>query len=141
MTNTNFKDALRKGMDAHERARIARREIEEVLAAASADLTSFLNSKVDLQIEFVDRPTHAAQRMGAAEPREKALMLVAMNRQGKRESLADVQFAEVGFPVSLRWGNAYQQASNRDEFERVISSLFESASTGEKLIRLVGQAA
>lgn len=142
---TIFKDALAKGLQAHAQATAARREINEVLAVASKDVSSYLNAKVELQVEVVDRPTRELtiyeQAAGVPVPREKVTMLVARDERGRRELLADVQFAEIGFPVSLRWGREYRPAKSRDEFEQALSALFASAATGEKLSKLVTQAA
>ncbi len=142
---TTFSEALAQGMKAHERATAARGEIDGVLAAASHELTAFLKTRVVLVIQVVDRPardvTAREQAAGLSAPREKTTMLIAKTENGAWQGLAEVQFAEIGFPISLRWDANYQQAAKRDEFEQVLSALFASASTGEKLSKLVTQAA
>jgi hypothetical protein len=142
---TNFKDALARGMQANERAKIARREIDEVLKAASEEVSAFLNARVDLRIEGVGGLKGlglAFQSLASTPPpREKVTALVANYVGERRVGLAEVQFSEVGFPVTMRWDHEYQQAGNREEFEQALSALFASATTGEKLSKLVTQAA
>ena len=44
-----FGEALKKGLEAHRRAAEARKEMDEVLAAASADVAAVTGTSISLQ--------------------------------------------------------------------------------------------
>ncbi len=140
---TSFGDALRKGLEAHERAAAARREMDEVLVEASKEVAAVVGAPIALRFDVVDRPLRGQSlheaTLGIAAPREKVTMIVAKVPRGVFEPLAEAELSELGFPVTLRWGNRLERASDRGGFESALAALLESAVTGEKIARLVAR--
>jgi len=131
---TSFLEALKKGTDAHNRALAARVQVDEVLAKASAEIAEFdRDAGLTLHVEVVDRP----KWLGHPEPREKVTMIVAKTGRGARASLSEIEFSEMGFPVTLRWERHVERANDRESFEQVLQALLESSSTGEKIALLL----
>ena len=60
----SFGEALKKGLDAHKRAAEARKEMEEVLAAASAEVATITGARISLRFETVE---HAVREASHAE--------------------------------------------------------------------------
>ena len=82
---TSFGEALRKGLDSHKQAEDARKELDEVLAAASKEVSEVLKEEIALQFEVVDRSARAQsnleQMAGVPAPREKFTVLTAQLRR------------------------------------------------------------
>jgi hypothetical protein len=138
---SEFGNALRKGIGAHERAAAARREMDAVLSQASKEVQDVVGAPISLQFEAVDRPTReksvAESIGGIPAPRETVTMIIAKTPRGPSERLAEAELSEIGYPVTLRWGHQRERASDRSSFELVLARLLESAITGEKIARLL----
>jgi hypothetical protein len=137
----NFGEALKKGLDAHKRAAEARKEMEEVLAAASAEVASITGARISLQFQTVDRSvreaSHAEVLVGIPAPREKITALTARLDTGSFAPLAEVTFGELGYPVRLRWENRFDSAYDRASFEELLKTILEHSATGEKIAALI----
>lgn len=134
----NFVAAVRKGLDANDRAIAARQEMDAVLQEASKQLTEALGAELILQ--FVGSLVGTVQAItnklaGTDVPPMGVLEVV--NKASQFEHLADVSFGELGYPVTLRWGNERGYATNRAEFEVALTQLLESRITGERIGRVL----
>jgi len=138
---TNFGEALRKGLDSHKQAEEAHKELSEILAAASKDMSEVLNEEISLQFEVIGRPARAQssveQLAGVPAPRENITALTAKLRRSKFEMLAEATFGELGYPVTLRWENEFRLAPDRDAFEAVLQELLARSGTGAKIKKLL----
>jgi hypothetical protein len=136
-----FADALKKGLEAHQRAAEARYEMDEVLKAASVDIRAVTGAPISLRFSQIDRPQGTrvvlAPPLAAAAPREKVTGLIARHDSGDYAALAEVSFGELGYPVILRWENRADSAENRTSFEASIEALLAHSATGAKLAKLV----
>lgn len=139
----SFGDALKKGLDAHKRAAEARKEMEEVLAAASEEVAAIIGAPISLRFQTVDRPARESSLseniMGISAPREKITALTARLDTGSFALLAEVTFGQLGYPAKLRWENRFDSASDRASFEELIKTLLEHSATGEKIAKLIAQ--
>jgi hypothetical protein len=137
---TIFEQALRKGLDAHGRAAAARKEIMDVLAEASREVTSVLREKIELLFDVRSRAQRAlsvSERLALIPaPREKYVALVA-RAAGNSVVLADVELGDLGYPVQLRWGDHVAYADDREGFIAALTELLESPLTGEHIAKLV----
>jgi hypothetical protein len=64
-------------------------------------------------------------------------VLEVVNKANQFEHLADVSFGELGYPITLRWGNERGYATDRAEFEGALAQLLESRITGERIGRVL----
>ena len=132
----DFGNALKKGLEAHKRAAAARREMEEVLAAASTEVADVTGSPISLRFQVVDRPSVP----GSGEaPREKTDALMARLDNGHWVMLGEVTFGELGYPVTIRWQNNRDSANDRAAFEELIKTLLEHSAVGAKIAALIAQ--
>jgi hypothetical protein len=140
---SRFGEAARKGIGAHGHAEAARREMNDVLRLASADLTETLGTAVELSFDQRERPSRAPSLLesasGTPAPRVKFDALTASSRsRGSRSAvLAEVKFSALGFPVEVRFADQWEIAQDRDAFERVLIDLLEHPATGEMLAAIV----
>jgi hypothetical protein len=137
-----FGEALKKGLEAHKRADAARKEMDDVLATASADLTQVTGVPISLRFDTTKRATRAASifesAQGIGPPSENIIVLAAQLNSGGRAYLAEVSFGELGYPVNFRWEHRYNTATNRDSFEELLKALLAHSATGEKIAALLG---
>ena len=127
----------RQGMNSEEMQR-ARAEMDEVLGAASKEVSAVIGQDITLQFQVVDRPPTATQlRVGLLAPPVKITALVARDRGGRFEVLAEVTFGELGYPASLRWEDRHDSFSDRRSFEEVLQELLAHSATGAKIKRLM----
>lgn len=143
-----FGDALRKGLDAHRRADDAEKEMNEVLAAASADVTSVMQAPISFRFGAVSSHSLASATSevligevltGEVPSREKRNILAAQLAGQGWVFLAEVTFGELGYPVTLRWEHMYDTATDRASFEEAIKALLAHSATGAKIARLLGR--
>jgi len=136
----NFAEAARKGLNANERAIVARREMDAVLQEASKQLTQALGGELTLQ--FADSAAgtllHAIANKITGNERSLPLtgltgVLEVVGKPSRSRHLAEVSLGEMGYPVTLRWGDERGYATNRAEFEVALSQLLESRVTGERI--------
>ncbi|KYF52938.1 hypothetical protein BE08_44930 [Sorangium cellulosum] len=115
--------------------------MEEVLAAASAEVAMITGAPISLRFQMVDRPTRESsiheKAMGIPAPREKITALTARLDTGPFAPLAEVTFGELGYPVRLRWENRFDSVSDRASFEEVLKTILEHSATGEKIAALI----
>ena len=143
---SRFGEAARKGLGAHSRAAAARREMEDVLRQASADLTDTLGVEVALLFDQLDRPAREQSTAeiiaGVPAPRVKVDALMARLRSGSGRSvpLAEVEFGALGYPVTVRYVHEWASAESKASFEQVLVKLLEDPATGEALAKLVPNA-
>ncbi|WP_437684733.1 hypothetical protein [Sorangium sp. So ce176] len=137
----SFGEALKKGLDAHKRAAAARAEMEEVLAAASAEVATITGASISLQFQTVHRPVRGSsiheRLVGISVPHEEITALTARLDTGPFASLAEVTFGELGYPVRLRWENRFDSANDRASFEELLKTMLEHSTTGEKIAALI----
>jgi len=134
---TSFAEALKKGLDVHKRAAEARNEMDEVLAAASKEVSEVLQGEISFRFQAVDRPARVQSSRellaGVPAPREQSQALTARSQHSAPSVLAEVGFGELGYPVTLRWESEFRMADDRDGFETVIKDLLAHGATGAKL--------
>lgn len=137
----SFGEALKKGLDAHKRAAEARKEMEEVLAAASAEVATITGTPITLRFETVEHAvreaSHAEVLVGIPAPRQTITALTARLDTGPFTPLAEVSFGELGYPVRLRWENRFDSANDRASFEELLKAILEHSATGEKISALI----
>jgi hypothetical protein len=135
-----FGDALKKGLDAHRRADEARKEMDEVLSAASADVAAVTGAPISLRFDTSD-PIERLKAAGTVilgpTQRKPITALVARLRSDLWTVLAEVSLGQLGYPVTLRWENRLDSASDRASFEELIKKLLEHSATGEKIAGLI----
>lgn len=136
---TGFGEALKKGLQAHEETQRARAEMDEVLAAASKEVSAVTAQEISLQFQVVTRPpTQMLTRAALVLPQEETFTgLVARDRSGQFEVLAKVRFGELGYPASLRWEDKHDVISDRGAFEQVLQELLAHSATGAKIKKLI----
>ncbi len=143
-----FGDALRKGLDAHRRADDAEKEMNEVLDAASTDVTSVMQAPISFRFGAVSSQSLASATsdvrigevlFGEVPSGEKRNTLAAQLADRGWVFLAEVTFGELGYPVTLRWEHMYDTATDRASFEEVIKTLLAHSATGAKIARLLGR--
>jgi hypothetical protein len=133
-----FGEALKKGLEAHRRAAEARKEMDDVLAAASADVAAV----TDLELKRAgDRPKREPSLVDIAQhiaaPREKFTALTALSISGTFRVLGEVTFGELGYPVTIRWEDRIDSAYDRASFEELIATILAHGATGKKIAELV----
>lgn len=140
---TGFRESVQKGLAANATFAAARREMAEVLQAASTDVSSVLG--VEVKLEFQDRQRSVrtlnprARLADGPAPSEKYMAIVATAGTHDSVELAEAKFNELGYPVVLRWDDEFPMASDRTGFETVIQDLLASRATGAKLKSLLGR--
>jgi hypothetical protein len=138
-----FADATRKGLNAYERARAARTEMNDVLRQASLELSSAADRDIALRLERERRPARDASSFEAAgiTPPPTEMVVVLKLRQeapvAVSVSLAELEFGELGYPVHLRWRGVAQSAGDRNGFESALVELLQSSYTGAKVAGLI----
>jgi len=148
---TNFQESLKSdlqiGLKAAEDAANARSNVDEVLRMASETISESLNVPVMLVRADVDvparAPTESENMAGLPAPRKKVDAILARNGKppGRIEILAEITFATTGFPVSLRWENEAEQATDQQHFQQALRAIIRHPITGEKLKRLISPSA
>lgn len=131
-----FGDALKKGLDAHGRAVAARREMAEILAEASRELSTLLQTEVTLRFTVSKRnfAQQIAQALVTMRERTYDVDVIEFQKGGHRfRHIADVEFAEFGYPVQVKWDTQLEIATTGAEFRSVIENLLASRATGEKI--------
>jgi hypothetical protein len=138
---TGFSEALQKGLEAHKHWDEARKEANEVLVAASKEASAHLGEEITFQFEEVDRPVREPSLTetvaGIPAPRKKYTALTVRLRRSKMEVLAEVRFAEHGYPLTIRWESDFRMAPERGAFEAVIQDLLARGATGAKIASLL----
>jgi len=136
-----FGEALKKGLEAHRRSAEARKEMDDVLAAASADVAAVTSASISLQFQVVDRPKREPSLVDIAQhiaaPREKFTALTALSISGTFRVLGEVTFHELGYPVTIRWEDRIDSAYDRASFEELIATILAHGATGKKIAELV----
>jgi hypothetical protein len=141
---STFADAIKKGLEAHDAAVKARETMDSVLAAASAEISAVVGIEVALRFADVPRPLKRYKNpildvaRGLASVGQEFMTAVVANAKGGSAVLAEAELSQVGFPVTLRWGDHYADvADNRESFESAVKALLEHAQTGERIAELV----
>jgi hypothetical protein len=133
-----FGEALKKGLEAHRRAAEARKEMDDVLAAASADVAAVTSASISLQFQVVDRePSLVDKFQLTPAPREKFTALTARSISGTSRVLGEVTFGELGYPVTIRWEDRMDAAYDRASFEELITTILAHGATGKKIAELI----
>ena len=130
---SGFAEAVKQGLNAHQRALEARDEIDSVLQEASQDISAVLTEPIQLSIETL--PLSAIYGLLGIKTDRSSLGLTA-RRENRIEALAEVKFADPGYPVRLRYEDLVDSATNRDEFAAILRALLRHRSVGEKLASL-----
>jgi hypothetical protein len=137
----SFGEALKKGLEAHRRAAETRREIDEVLAAASADVAAVTSAPISLQLQVVDRPKREPSFVENVHfippPREQFTALTARLSPGTFRVLGEVTFGELGYPVTIRWEDYMDSAYDRVSFEKLIATILAHGATGKHIAELI----
>jgi hypothetical protein len=131
-----FADALKKGLDAHSRAVAARREMAAILEEASGELSALLQTEVAIRFTVSKRSfaQQLAEVITGVRERTYNVDVIEFQKAGHRfKHIADVEFAEFGYPVQVKWDAQLALASNAAEFRAVIENLLSNRSTGEKI--------
>jgi hypothetical protein len=136
---TTFGEALKKGLDAHQHADQARREMDAVLAAASREVTEVIGRPITFQLENIDHWARELERgiWNNSAPKPKGISLPARLDTGGVAVLAEVSFGELGYPVRLRWEDMVEVVNDRASFEEVVKALVAHAATGKKIVALL----
>lgn len=134
-----FGEALKKGLEAHRRAAEARKEMDDVLAAASADVAAVTSASISLQFQVVDHTQREPSLVEVAQlvPREKFTALTARSMSGTFRALGEVTFGELGYPVRIRWEDRIASAYDRASFEELIATILAHGATGKKIAELI----
>jgi len=138
----SFAEAIRKGLDAHERAVRARAEVDSVLRSASEEISEVLGFRLSLEFgtsikEGVRSAVASFATLEAPKIRVDILNSVA---PGGRRQLAEVRFSELVYPVTLSWDDRSEFATNREEFTAALEKLLESRKTGDKISEIAPKA-
>lgn len=131
----DFGNALKKGLEAHKRAAEARKEMEDVLAAASSEMKAVTNSPISLQFQEVAR----SRVPGTSVIQGKPDALTARLDTGPFTVLGEVTFGDLGYPVTVRWQNNRDSANDRASFEELIKTILEHSATGAEIAALIAK--
>jgi hypothetical protein len=136
----DFREALKKGMEANERAKQAKIEMTFVLREAAVAISDIAGKAVDLAFEVVRRPVRSkslAENLQLSDPPTTAVTVLRARTTMSHVDLADIEFGELGYPVSLRWSDQSLYAENGVDFEVGMTRLLGSAATGAAIAALV----
>lgn len=139
---TNFASALKKGIDAHRDAARARAEIAAVFAALADQIRS-MGLGITVTHERCSRPTPGQRRTiidqvtGVLPETEgyDALVVHRVDNMGWRGELCEVEFAPLGYPVTLRYPHHQVRCIARPDLELELQRLLETPHAGEVCMR------
>ena len=135
-----FGDAIKQGLDAQERLKQAQSDLREVLREVAVDLSADLGREfqvtISLRNELVEGlQTKMNEMLGILPTKSKRqFWAIQISVPGKGSvSLAEVTFAEVGYPISVRWPDNFAHASDKDSFAAAMVELLSSRHAGEQI--------
>lgn len=140
----SYSDALRKGLEVKERRNTTETQVKAALADAASDLVEVVGGGLTLHLlkktkSVAEPQTRGGQMMGFI-PRtseEEYWIIEARKPQMPAVRVAEVEMAEGGYPISLRWPNNYASADDEGGFRNALLALLSSRHAAEKLAPLM----
>ncbi|HEU4533157.1 MAG TPA: hypothetical protein VFS00_03530 [Polyangiaceae bacterium] len=135
----DFKAALQKGMAAHDGAAQAEREIDEVLAELSRQLTEVMGVKISVTqgSESRDPLYPAAFFTAAARKTASYAALIARVPRGSRATLCEFEPARSGYPVSVAFGDEQYHCFDRPSLEETLARMLQDPVVAGQIKALV----
>ncbi len=136
---SNFKEALRKGLDAQEKLTRAQADLRDVLSRVTVELADALGSETQFCLsnsyKLVDAIQTMADKVIGALPREirKHTWVIEVKNAAHQVTLAEVAFSEAGYPITIEWPGNSAYAADTPSLSNAMESLLSSRITGEKL--------
>ena len=139
-----FADAFRSGLDAKEQRENAETEVRHVLAEAAADLGGLFGEGFSLtlrrQTKLVEGiQTEIKKAMGIVPKKYEVEVWVVRGEHGTdtSPSLAEIEFAEAGYPVEVRWPDRLTYGEDIEGFRRAVVELLASRQAATHLSTLL----
>ncbi len=140
----SFQDAFHKGLEAHDSADRAKKEIFSVFEDCAKQVSAASRGVILLSRASASRVREdagaTATILGALGPRESYQTLVARlvsEPNSKGEELCEYKLSFHGYPVSIVYADVDEYCHDQSGLERALVHLLGHPSTGGKLRRLM----
>jgi hypothetical protein len=142
----DFQKAFLKGIEAHDEASRARREISSVLDEFARQIHAASGAKVQIRRDASQRADKARRALppppepatGTASEAVSYGTLYAGAPYGERYELCTYQLSRLGYPISISFSGNDYRCQDRTSLEDCLSDLLQDPLTGGKLRRLMG---
>jgi hypothetical protein len=138
---SNFKSAFNEGLEAAQKAKAARLEIDNVFKDLNQQLTEVSEGKLTIAQEQLELPRPwAAQLATLLEPPEKYWAIVARNPTIEGSSFQELckwESGRAGYPCKLTWGGNEHYCEDKQALENTLSNLLRDPIIAEKLVSLM----
>lgn len=136
---SNFRDALRKGLDAQAKLTNAQADLRDVLSRVTVELADVLGSETQFRLsnsyKLVEAIQTVADKVIGALPRQirTHTWVVEVKNATHQVNLAEVTFSEAGYPITIEWPGNSAYAADKASLTAAMESLLCSRIAGEKL--------
>lgn len=146
---TDFREKLRRGLEAHDSANAAKREINSVIAALNEAVERETDGRVGVKIiaTSMGLPGMAARIAalsagGVVSPVETEHWIVAFSTvytDIKPLKLSRWDIDDAGYPCTLRFAGERLEAYDRESLENALGEMLEYTETGGAISAIIQQ--
>lgn len=132
---TDFKSAFNEGLNAAQKVKAARTEIDNVFKDLNQQLTEVSGGKLTIERERLARP----QAFALLNPPQRYWALVARNpiiKSSSRE-LCEWDSGRAGYPCKLTWASEEHYCEDKEALKNNLSDLLRDPIIAEKMISLM----
>jgi hypothetical protein len=136
----DFKSAFNEGLDAAQKAKAARLEIDNVFKDLNQQLTEVSEGKLTIEREQLEPPRSWVTQLAILQPPEKYWAIVARNPTIEGSSFQELckwESGRAGYPCKLTWGGNEHYCEDKQALENTLSNLLRDPIIAEKLISLM----
>jgi hypothetical protein len=139
----DFQKAFLKGIEAHDEASRARKEISSVFDELARQIHLASGGRVQIRRDASQRAdkTRRAPPEGASGSPETAVSfgtIFAGAPYAERYELCSYQLSRLGYPVIITYGGNDYRSQDKAALEECLADLLQDPLTGGKLRRLMG---
>lgn len=142
----DFQKAFMKGIEAHDEATRARREISSVFDEFARQIHVASGGRIQIRRDASQRAEKARRTPpegagGGGGPPETAVSfgtIFAGAPYAERYELCSYQLSRLGYPLTITFGGNDYRCQDKASLEECLSDLLQDPLTGGKLRRLMG---
>jgi hypothetical protein len=141
----DFQKAFMKGIEAHDEATRARREISSVFDEFARQIHVASGGRIQIRRDASQRAEKARRAppegAGGGGPPETAVSfgtIFAGAPYAERYELCSYQLSRLGYPLTITFGGNDYRCEDKASLEECLSELLQDPLTGGKLRRLMG---